>query len=63
MVIQVDLRLTSLKEKMEDDSESVVEHQFEVCYQLTSLRDGRLERLKVYKDENHNHEAQKPEVY
>jgi len=30
---------------------------------VNKLRDGRLARLKIYSDDQHNHNAQKPEVY
>jgi large subunit ribosomal protein L13 len=29
---------------------------------VNKLRDARLQRLKIYKGADHNHEAQKPEV-
>jgi large subunit ribosomal protein L13 len=57
------LKTKSLKEKMDDGSEFVIEHSIRGMLPVNKLRDGRLARLKVFKDEKHNHDAQKPEVY
>lgn len=54
---------SSLKEKMEDNSEFVVRHSIRGMLPVNKLRDGRLLRLKIYKDDNHNHDAQKPETF
>lgn len=54
------LTTTSLKDKMENDSTTVIRKSVRGMLPVNKLRDGRLERLKLYKDDNHNHEAQKP---
>ncbi len=57
------LKTSSLQEKMEDNSEFVITHSIRGMLPVNKLRDARLARLKVYKGEVHNHEAQKPEVF
>lgn len=57
------LSSVSLREKMENNSEFVITHSIRGMLPVNKLRDGRLARLKVYKGEVHNHEAQKPEEY
>lgn len=54
------LTTTSLKEKMANDSTTVIRKSVRGMLPVNKLRDARLERLKLYKDDNHNHEAQKP---
>jgi large subunit ribosomal protein L13 len=54
------LTTTKLKDKMADDSTTVIRKAVRGMLPVNKLRDARLERLKLYKDENHNHEAQKP---
>jgi large subunit ribosomal protein L13 len=54
------LTTTSLKDKMSIDSTAVIRKSIRGMLPVNKLRDARLERLKIYKDENHNHEAQKP---
>ena len=51
---------TSLKHEMEKDSTKVVHHAIRGMLPINKLRDGRLARLKIYNDTEHNHEAQKP---
>ena len=51
---------TKLKDKMATDSTTVMRKSIRGMLPVNKLRDARLERLKIYKDENHNHEAQKP---
>lgn len=57
------LTTSSLKEKMENNSEYVIKHSIRGMLPDNKLRDGRLARLKIYKNENHAHDAQKPEVF
>jgi large subunit ribosomal protein L13 len=57
------LKEASLQEKMDKDSTEVITKAVRGMLPVNKLRDGRLERLKVYKDENHKHEAQKPQAY
>ncbi len=57
------LREDTLKEKIEKDSTWVIENSIRGMLPVNKLRAGRLARLKVYKDENHNHAAQQPEVF
>jgi len=56
------LTTTSLKEKMANDSTTVIRKSVRGMLPVNKLRDARLERLKLYKDDNHNHEAQKPVI-
>lgn len=50
----------TLTEQLEKDPTEIIRKA--VCGMLPAnkLRDGRLARLKIYADENHNHNAQKP---
>jgi large subunit ribosomal protein L13 len=54
------LTSASLKEKMASDSTFVIRKSVRGMLPVNKLRDARLERLKIYKDANHSHEAQKP---
>lgn len=54
------LKESTLKAKVEKDSTEVIRHAVRGMIPSNKLRDGRLERLKIYKDETHKHEAQKP---
>jgi len=56
------LRTSSLKEKMDGNSEFVITHSIRGMLPVNKLRDGRLARLKVYPGPTHNHDAQKPEA-
>lgn len=53
---------TSMRDVMEKDSTKVVFAAVRGMLPVNKLRDGRLDRLKIYKGSEHNHEAQKPEV-
>ena len=57
------LKESTLTDKLEKDPTHALQHAVRGMLPVNKLRDGRLARLKVYADENHNHEAQKPEVY
>ncbi|HEX5456333.1 MAG TPA: 50S ribosomal protein L13 [Candidatus Saccharimonadales bacterium] len=57
------LKELSLKEKMEKDSTDVIVRAVRGMLPDNKLRNPRLARLKVYKDENHGHSAQKPETF
>jgi large subunit ribosomal protein L13 len=57
------LKEATLQEKMNKDSTEVIIKAIRGMLPVNKLRDGRLERLKVYKDENHKHEAQKPKAF
>jgi len=54
------LTSTKLKDKIAVDSTTVIRKSIRGMLPVNKLRDARLERLKIYKDANHNHEAQKP---
>jgi large subunit ribosomal protein L13 len=51
----------SLKEQMERDPNKVIHKAVRGMLPDNKLRDGRLARLKIYTDDQHNHTAQKPE--
>jgi large subunit ribosomal protein L13 len=55
------LKEASLREKMAKDSRLVVEHAIRGMLPVNKLRDGRLARLKIYGNSDHQHEAQKPQ--
>ncbi len=52
----------SMREKLDKDPTSVVFQAVRGMLPVNKLRDARLERLKIYADGEHQHEAQKPEV-
>lgn len=52
----------TLDEQMNIDSTKVIEHSIRGMLPVNKLRDGRLKRLKIYKDGEHNHHAQKPKT-
>jgi large subunit ribosomal protein L13 len=54
------LHEVSLKDQKEKDSTKVFELAIRGMLPVNKLRPMRLARLKLYKDEKHNHEAQKP---
>ena len=54
------LKETSMRDVMQSDSTKVVVAAIRGMLPVNKLRDGRLDRLKVYKGSEHNHEAQKP---
>jgi large subunit ribosomal protein L13 len=53
---------TSMREVMEKDSTKAVFAAVRGMLPVNKLRDGRLERLKIYKGAEHNHAPQKPEA-
>jgi len=53
---------TSMRDVMESDPTKVVFAAVRGMLPVNRLRDGRLERLKIYAGSEHNHEAQKPEA-
>jgi large subunit ribosomal protein L13 len=52
----------TMREKLAKDDTSVLIHAVRGMLPVNKLRDGRLDRLKVYGGAEHNHEAQKPEI-
>lgn len=52
----------SLSEQMTKNPSVVIEKAIRGMLPVNKLRPARLARLKIYADENHNHEAQKPVV-
>jgi large subunit ribosomal protein L13 len=52
----------SLRESMEKDSTLALRHAIRGMLPVNKLRDGRLERLKIYGGSDHNHNAQQPET-
>jgi len=54
---------TSLRFEMEKDSTKVITKAIRGMLPVNKLRDGRLARLKVYAGAEHNHAAQKPQVF
>jgi large subunit ribosomal protein L13 len=54
------LRETKLKDKLEYNPASVIEHAVRGMLPINKLRDERLKRLKVYADSNHKHDPQQP---
>lgn len=51
----------TMRDVMEQDPTRVVTQAVRGMLPVNKLRDGRLARLKVYADADHQHEAQKPE--
>jgi large subunit ribosomal protein L13 len=56
------LKDATFKEKMEKDPTFAITNAVRGMLPVNKLRDGRLQRLKVYEGSEHNHEAQKPSV-
>lgn len=54
------IKEASLGEKMEKDPTFAITHAVRGMLPVNKLRDGRLQRLKVYAGADHKHEAQKP---
>jgi len=52
----------TLAEQQEQNPVKVIHHAVRGMLPDNKLRKGRLERLKIYADEEHNHNAQKPEA-
>lgn len=55
------LKEATLKEKMEKDPTHALFHAVRGMLPVNKLRDGRLQRLKIYAGAEHQHEAQKPQ--
>ena len=55
------LKEATLTEKMDKDPTYVLFHAIRGMLPVNKLRDGRLNRLKIYADGAHKHEAQQPE--
>ncbi|MCX6725380.1 MAG: 50S ribosomal protein L13 [Candidatus Saccharibacteria bacterium] len=53
---------TKLSDKIAKDSTTVIQKAVRGMLPSNKLRDGRLQRLKVYTGPEHQHEAQKPET-
>ncbi|HSW75355.1 MAG TPA: 50S ribosomal protein L13 [Candidatus Saccharimonadales bacterium] len=56
------LKEATMKEKMESNPTHAISHAVRGMLPVNKLRDARLDRLKVYADAEHKHEAQKPVV-
>lgn len=56
------LKERTMQEQMNLDPAKVLEHAIRGMLPVNKLRDGRLERLKIYADAEHKHEAQKPKM-
>jgi large subunit ribosomal protein L13 len=56
------LKEATLAEKMVKDPTHALTHAVRGMLPVNKLRDGRLDRLKVYAGGEHNHEAQKPQT-
>lgn len=56
------LKERSLAEQLTRDSTVVIFHAIRGMLPVNKLRDDRLNRLKIYVDGEHKHEAQKPEA-
>jgi large subunit ribosomal protein L13 len=52
----------TMREKMDRDPTAPVWQAVRGMLPVNKLRDGRLDRLKIYAGAEHNHEAQKPET-
>lgn len=57
------IRQKTLQEVMDTKPTDALYHAVRGMLPVNKLRAGRLQRLKLYNDENHNHAAQKPEKY
>lgn len=55
------LKERTLSEQLERDPTKVIFDAVRGMLPANKLRDGRLKRLKIYADAEHNHEAQKPQ--
>lgn len=56
------IKQRTLEERMSKDSTEVITSAVRGMISANKLRPGRLARLKVYKDDQHSHSAQKPEI-
>ncbi len=57
------IKEATLAEKMAKDPTEVIYRAVRGMLPVNKLRDERLKRLKIYAGSEHNHEAQKPEVF
>lgn len=57
------LKERTLEKQLEKDSTEAIRHSVRGMLPINKLRDGRLARLKIYRDDNHAHAAQAPENY
>lgn len=56
------IKQKTLNEKLDEDSSDVIIKAVRGMIPVNKLRAGRLARLKVYANAEHNHSAQKPEL-
>jgi large subunit ribosomal protein L13 len=56
------LKETSVAEQLVKDPTKIIFHSVRGMLPVNKLRDDRLKRLKIYVDDNHKHDAQKPKV-
>lgn len=56
------LKEATMREKLEKDPTYAVMHAVRGMLPVNKLRDARLDRLKIYADAEHMHEAQKPKA-
>lgn len=54
------IKKASLKERVAKDPTAVIYHAIRGMIPVNKLRDGRVQRLKIYARPEHQHEAQKP---
>jgi len=54
------LKELRLEQQMMKDSTRVIEHSIRGMLPVNKLRDERLNRLKIYKDDQHKHQPQQP---
>ncbi|HSX16529.1 MAG TPA: 50S ribosomal protein L13 [Patescibacteria group bacterium] len=52
----------TMREKMDRDATAPIWQAVRGMLPVNKLRDGRLDRLKIYAGAEHNHEAQKPQI-
>jgi large subunit ribosomal protein L13 len=57
------LKSATLQEKFDKDPTSIIEHSVKGMLPVNKLRKARMARLKIYSDDAHGHDAQKPEKY
>lgn len=53
---------TTMRDKLATDPTAAVRHAVRGMLPVNRLRDARLDRLKIYAGNEHQHEAQKPEL-
>jgi large subunit ribosomal protein L13 len=56
------LKEATMREKMAKDPTHAIMHAVRGMLPVNRLRDGRLDRLKIYAGAEHNHAAQKPQA-